>query len=161
MLLRLVPFVRDHAGVIGATTVLGILVLVTVLGGVEPRVAEPSQQSSSIAGLIGSERPSVAPQAIAEKGLSMDFRGDVWVRLLADGQPREDRLYKAGESMRLNDSDDYDLWLGDVRSVAVYVDGRHLDAAEMDRRSQLAYFKLVRVDDALVLRPPNIAGSEG
>ncbi len=72
--------------------------------------------------------PGVAPPAPASGvSLLLEFDGDSWTRLEADGRTVLSGLVHRGESRRFEARDGFRLTLGNAGAVRVTVDGRSLD----------------------------------
>lgn len=75
--------------------------------------------------LTGGPNPaSVTETPSAGFFVTLDFRGDCWVRATVDDETREDRVYTQGESLSLEALQLVDLELGNTFEVDVEVNGR-------------------------------------
>jgi cytoskeleton protein RodZ len=71
--------------------------------------------------------PAPAPSAGSGVSLMLEFDGDSWTRLEADGQTVLSGLIRGGETKRFEARDGFRLTLGNAGAVRVTVDGRSLD----------------------------------
>lgn len=80
-----------------------------------PLTAEPSTTDATLA--------APSPGFV----VTLDFRGDCWVRATVDGETREDRVYTQGESLPLEALQVVDLELGNTFKVDVEVNGHPMN----------------------------------
>ena len=82
--------------------------------------AAPSEQPAAAEATAAAAAPPSAPPLV----VTLDFRGNCWVRAAVDGRYREARVYTQGESLQLEAEIQVELELGNVFDVAAEVNGR-------------------------------------
>lgn len=92
----------------------------------EPRPAPPADPAATAEAPAG-DREAAAAAAETLLAVTLDFRGDCWVRATVDGDTREDRVYTQGESLQLEAREIVELELGKASEVDVEVNGHPLD----------------------------------
>lgn len=88
-------------------------------GGAADRAVAEDPAAAQVTAAAVEAPPPAAPLAV-----TLDFRGNCWVRASVDGRFREARVYTQGESLLLEAERQVELELGNVFGVAVEVNGR-------------------------------------
>lgn len=86
--------------------------------------AAPAPADAAAPAAEAAPPPSTAPPTpIAPLVVTLDFRGNCWVRAAVDGRFREARVYTQGESLQLPAEGQVSLELGNVFEVVAEVNG--------------------------------------